>query len=88
LALVFRVGSFCAFQYRNCFLSLCSADGFAKRSLNLSLVGTYSREKHTAEAVQFGAAPPFFGSFDQGFRLPYRLKSFGGTIGQMQSFSL
>ena len=63
------------------------ADGFAKRSLNLSLVGIYSHEKHTAEPVQFGAAPPFFRSFDQCFGLSYRLKGFGGAIRQIESFS-
>ena len=62
------------------------ADGFAKRSLNLSLVGTYPREKHAAEAVQLGAAPPFFRSFDQCFGLSDCLKGFGGAIRQMQSF--
>ena len=64
------------------------ADGFAKRSLNLSLVGTYTREKHTAEPVQFRAAPPFFGSFNQCFRLSYRLESFGDAIRQIKSLSL
>jgi hypothetical protein len=63
------------------------ADGFAKRSPNLSFVGTYAREKHAPEAVQLGTAPSFFGSFDQCFRLFHRLESFGDAIRQIESLS-
>jgi hypothetical protein len=40
-----------------------------------------------AEAVQFGT-PIASLKFGQYFRLPYRLKGFGGTIREVQSFSL
>ena len=56
-------------------------------SLNLSFLGTHRREKHAAESVQFGAPMAIFKSFDQ-CCLPYYLKSFGGTIRQVQGFSL
>ena len=51
-------------------------------------VSTNRREKHAAEPVQFGTPPALFRSFDQCFRLLYRLKSFRGTIRKVQSFSL
>jgi hypothetical protein len=35
-------------------LRFSDSDGFAERSLNLSVVGTNSREEHTPEPVQFG----------------------------------
>jgi hypothetical protein len=54
----------------------------------LGLVGTNSREKHTAESVQFGTPIAVFKSFDQCFRLVYYLKSLGGTIREVQRFSL
>jgi hypothetical protein len=38
-------------------LLLCGADGFAEGSLNLDLVSTDSREKHSAKPVQFGTPP-------------------------------
>jgi hypothetical protein len=51
-----------------------------KMSLNLGLFSTNSREKHTAESVQFGTAIAIFKSFDHSFRLGYCLKSRRGTI--------
>src|SRR5262249_2327036 len=39
----------------------------AARSFNLSCISTQSREKHTAEPVQFGTAPALFKSFSQCF---------------------
>jgi hypothetical protein len=54
----------------------------------LSLVPTKSREKHSAESVQFGAAIVVFKSFNEYFRFPYCLKGFGGTIRQVQGFGL
>jgi hypothetical protein len=38
--------------------------------------------------VQFGTPPAPFKSFDQCFRLAYRLKSFAGTVREVQGFSL
>jgi hypothetical protein len=46
----------------------------------LGFISTDSREKHAAKSVQFGAPMAIFKSFDQSFRLAYRLKSFRGTI--------
>jgi hypothetical protein len=54
----------------------------------LGLVRTHSREKHTAEPVQFGILIASFGPFDQDVRPSYRFKSFGGTIRAVQRFSL
>jgi len=45
----------------------------------LGLVRTQSREKNTAEPVQFSTPMALFTSFRQYFRLAYRIKSFGGT---------
>ena len=39
-----------------------------------------SREHVVLSGVQLGTAPSFFRSFDQCFRLAYRLKSFGDAI--------
>jgi hypothetical protein len=54
----------------------------------MRLVGTDSREKHAAEPVQFGMPFAKSGSFDYCFCLQNRLKSFGGTIREVQSFFL
>jgi hypothetical protein len=67
---------------------LCDSDGFAEGSFNLGVVGTNRRQKHTAEPVQFGRPPALFTFFGEGFCLPYRIKSFGGTIRRVQSFGL
>ena len=88
LVTVFRVGSFGAFLYRNRLLRLCGSHGCLKCSLNLGFLSTHGREKHTAEAVEFGTNRACSKSFDQCFRLVYRLKSFGCAIREVQSFSL
>jgi hypothetical protein len=80
LAAVLRVGSFCAFFQRNRFLLLCCVDGGAERRLDLGLLGTHGREKHTAKAVQFGAEITVLKSFSNSFRLVNRLKSIRGTM--------
>jgi hypothetical protein len=54
----------------------------------LGLVGIQSREKHTSEPLKFGMPPALLGSFGERFRFPYRLKSFGGTLREVQGFSL
>jgi branched-chain amino acid transport system permease protein len=64
---------------------LSDSDGCAKGSLGLCLMGTDSRKKHAAEPVQFGRQP-LFPSFDHCFCLPCRLKRFGGTTCEVQSF--
>jgi hypothetical protein len=61
-------------------LFLCDSDGGAKRSLNLGLIRTQSREKYTAKPVQFGARIALLKSFSPCFRLVDCLKSFRGTI--------
>jgi hypothetical protein len=88
LAAVFRLGCFGSFGQRNRLLLLCDFDCFAKRSLNLGLVGTKSREKYTLEAMQFGTPPALFKFFDLLLRLGYCLESFGSPIREMQSFRL
>jgi hypothetical protein len=50
----------------------------------LGFVGTDSRQKHTAEPVQFGKGNTLLKSFSQRFRLVDCLKSFRGTVRQMQ----
>ena len=54
----------------------------------MSLVGTYSREKYTAEAVQFGLAKALLKSFSQCFCLVDCLKCFGDTMCKIQGFRL
>ena len=50
-----------------------NSDGCAQRSLNVGFVGTHSREKHSAEPVQFGAPPTLSRSCNQCLCLPYCL---------------
>ena len=54
----------------------------------MGVVGTHSREKHTAEPVQFGRPPAVFSLFGQCFCLTYRLKSFERSVRKVQSFGL
>jgi hypothetical protein len=54
----------------------------------MRLVATDCREKHSAEPVQFGMPFAKFGSFNDCFCLQERIKSFGGTIREVQSFGL
>ena len=58
---------------RNRIPLLCNSDGCAQRSLNVGFVGTQSREKHSAEPVQFGTPPTLSGSCNQSLCLPYWL---------------
>jgi hypothetical protein len=75
-------------SYLTLFAVLGDSDCCAERSLDLSLVGTHGREKHTVEPVQFGTPPAFFCSYDQCFCLRYCLKGLGSTIRKVQDFSL
>jgi|SRR6516165_9565283 hypothetical protein len=69
---VFCVGRFGALLERDRLLLLCCVDGSAKRSLDLALRGGHSREKHTAEPVQFGT-PPTIKKFPASFAASCRL---------------
>ena len=64
LAMIFCVCYCCTFCQRNRFLLLCDSDGFAERGLNLGLLSTHSREKCTAQPVQFGRPITVLKSFD------------------------
>ena len=68
------------FSSKTDFCSFSDSDGFAKRSLNQRLLSTDSREKNTAEPVQFGKVRALLKSFSQRFRLVYSLKSFWVAI--------
>jgi len=51
-----------------------------KRSLNLGLIGTKSREKDSPKPVQSGRNGVLLISFGKWFRLVYRIESFGCTL--------
>lgn len=54
----------------------------------LALGSTNLGKKQAAESVQLGAPITLFGSFGDRFSFRYCLESFGGTLRQIQSFSL
>jgi len=68
-----------------CFAVLIAPRNEASISVSLAPIAA---RNIPPEPVQFGRPPTHLKSFDQSFRFAYCLKSFGGAIRQVQSFSL